>query len=192
MKMKWDRPGYDPHCSSCEERRGAVPVRPSEVVPYTLSLDYEAGTVSQSTFFWSSIRRSDHLSDVDDELDGTMSQSMFPYSSIRGGYHLSDSTDNELDCGYSTDSTMTWQPHTSIRDRFPAHSVGPVSRSDGVDGASRFASDVESDDEYVLVYFMSMRHSGFGLAFSRSTKRHVSQQIFGDVTPPSDDEADNG
>lgn len=142
MGITWDRPGYRLRRSSYEERRGAVSVRPSEVNslrPYTLSLDCEDFLAPQSP----SISLYSHGS------DSTASNG--PIVTQRDD-HPSDADDEMDDCGYSTDGTMSWQPHSVTQDS-PTHSasssLSSVSWSDGSeDGYTFSTSDVESDDGY--------------------------------------------
>lgn len=139
MGITWDRPGYRLRRSSYEERRGAVSVRPSEVNslrPCTPSPDHEDFPVLQSpsTSLHSHesaaskepiiTRCDDHASDADDEIDN---------------------------CGYSTDSTMSWQLHSVTQDS-PTHSASSLSSVSwsgaSEDGYPSSTPDVESDDDY--------------------------------------------
>lgn len=141
MGITWDRPGYRPRRSSYEERRGAVSVRPSEVNslrPYTPSPDYEdfpaPGSPSTSSYSQKSDRAAsdgpivtqcdEHPSDADDEMD---------------------------DCGYSTDGTMSWQPHSVAQDSLmcsASSSLSSVSWVDDSEDGCASSSTSESDEDY--------------------------------------------
>ncbi|KAG1853911.1 hypothetical protein DFJ58DRAFT_728038 [Suillus subalutaceus] len=134
--------GYRLRRSSYEERRGAVSVRPSEVNSlrsYPLSLDCEDFPAPQSP----SISLYSHV--------GNSTASDGPIVT-QCDDHPSDADDEMDDCGYSTDGTMSWQPHGVTQDS-PTHSasasLSSVSWSDGSeDGYASSIPDVESDDGY--------------------------------------------
>lgn len=131
MGITWDRPGYRPHRSSYEERRGAVSVRPSEVNslrPYTPSPE------SPSTSLYS------HESDRAASDEPIITQC---------DEHPSDADDEMDDCGYSTDGTMSWQ-HSVTQDS-PTHSASSSSSAswleDSEDGCAS-SSTPESAEDY--------------------------------------------
>ncbi|KAG2075483.1 hypothetical protein BDR04DRAFT_1150296 [Suillus decipiens] len=141
MGITWDRPGYRLRRSSYEERRGAVSVRPSEVNslrPYTPSLDHEDFPVLQSP----STSLHSHESDSAASKEPIIT---------RSEDHPSDADDEMDDCGYSTDSTMSWQLHSVTQDS-PTHSASSLSSVSwsgaSEDGYTSPTPDVESDDDY--------------------------------------------
>ncbi|KAG2101163.1 hypothetical protein BD769DRAFT_1393836 [Suillus cothurnatus] len=137
MGITWDRPGYRLRRTSYEERRGAVSVRPSEVNslrPYTLSLGCDYFKALQLP----SISLHSHESDSA-ASDGPID--------IQWDDHPSDADDEMDDCGYSTDGTMSWQPHSVTQD--PTPSLSSVSWSESSeDGYTSSSPDAESDDGY--------------------------------------------
>ncbi|OJA13004.1 hypothetical protein AZE42_03514 [Rhizopogon vesiculosus] len=120
MGVTWDRSDYRPRRSTYEERRDSVPVRPSDAL----------------------VPRSPSL----DYDDSSVSRLTFPYSAIRGSYNA----DDEPDGSYSTDGTMTRQPHTSIPNlqTLPAYSYPPRPAFRSHDAEDSIASDIESNGEY--------------------------------------------
>ncbi|KAG0701216.1 hypothetical protein DFH29DRAFT_876035 [Suillus ampliporus] len=187
MGITWDRPGYRPRRSSYEERRGTVPVRPSEIntlVPYTPSTDYGEDPALQSASASASLFIPESNSLAADGPIGTQCND-----------HSSDADDELDDCGYSTESTMTSQPH-SLKQDLPTlltSYLSPMSWSGDEDSfASSSTSDVESDDGCdntdVSAYLMSGRRQsscfsgGHDIALSQSIRRHVSEPF--SLPPP--------
>ncbi|KAG1736508.1 hypothetical protein EDB19DRAFT_1910167 [Suillus lakei] len=183
MGITWDRPGYRPRRSSYEERHGAVVVRPSEVNslrPYTPSLDCEDVPVLQSTPGSLYILGSDGAAS-----DGPIG--------TQWDDHPSDADDEMDDCGYSTDGTMSWQPH-SVTQGSPTPSASSLSSpslsDDSEDGfTSSSTPDAESDDGYdnINVPPIGRRQSscfydGHDIALSRATQPHVLEPF--DLPPP--------